>query len=441
MIDMRFTAINEVIRYDREYNTDTPVIGDHANFWFLQQAPALEHKRLLLEAGINGVKRVVGPDGSRSPAIALRSSPWKAGQDSTPWHDEFDLDHGHVRYFGDHKISTLGPVGTTRGNGRLLEAWNLHASGDMRERQLAAPLLVFRAVPTVVDGIRRDKGYLEFCGVGIMERLEFIVQRDPAGGGTFPNLVIDIDIINLGPDDQFDWRWIDDRRNPELTSEDALRHAPESWRQWVRNGRAALPRIRRRVLTSPVLSRSQQLPLPGSRDEEILHEVYRAFDDNKHAFEWLASRIAERVLTKSGANYNVGWLTRAGGDGGMDFVGRLDVGTTSAKTPLVVLGQAKCIQPDSIISPDQVARVVARLRRGWIGVFVTTGSFSKQAQVEIIDDEYPIILVNGRTLAETVHALAEESHGGDVSALLRLALDEYSGAVTNRRPAEILGVG
>jgi len=35
----------------------------------------------------------------------------------------------------------------------------------------------------------------------------------------------------------------------------------------------------------------------------------------------------------------------------------------------------------------KVARVVARLRRGWISVFVTTGTFSRQAQVEVIDDQ------------------------------------------------------
>ena len=432
--------MNQIVRYDRQYDTHASVVGDHSNFWFLQQAP-FPHARMMLEAGINPVASVRAPDGERIPAIGIRSSPWKAGQDSTPWHDEFDLDHGHVRYFGDHKVSTLGPVGTTPGNKRLLEEWELHASGDRADRLSACPLLVFRATPMVVDGKRREKGYLEFSGVGIMERLEYVVQRDPGGQGTFPNLVIDLDIIQLDENDEFDWRWIDDRRDPSLTAEESLRYAPASWKRWVDHGRAVLSRIRRRVLRSQVQNAADQLPAPGSAEEGILTQIYRAFDDNKHAFEWLASRVTERLLTASGAHYNVGWLTRAGGDGGMDFVGRLDVGTTSAKTPLVVLGQAKCVLPRTTISPDQVARVVARLRRGWIGVFVTTGHFSRQAQVEIIDDEYPVILVNGRILAETVHLLAEESHNGDVTALLELALDEYPDAVTNRRPGEILSTG
>lgn len=441
-VDLRFLGVNEIVRYDRTYDAEQVVLDGYANFWFLQQPPNHTGPRLLLEAGINRVAQIQGPDEvPRVPVLLLRSSPWKAGQDSTPWHDEFDLDHGHARYFGDHKVTTQMPVGSTPGNGQLLSVWHHHASGRRADRALASPILMFRATPTVVGGKRKEKGFLEFCGVAVMERLEYIVQRDPAGRGTFPNLVVDLNIIKLDENDEMDWRWIDDRRDRSLTAEAALRHAPVSWKAWVERGRVELPRIRRRVLTSPVLAKSEQLPPPGSVDETILSQIYSAFDDRKHAFEWLASRVAEWVLRSSGAHYDVGWLTRAGGDGGMDFVGRLDVGNTDANTPLVVLGQAKCVHPDSSISPDQVARVVARLRRGWIGVYVTTGTFSRQAQIEVQDDAYPIVLISGKVLAAAVHALAEDSHQGDVAALLNLAIAEYEGSVTHRRPSEILTAG
>jgi Restriction endonuclease len=81
--------------------------------------------------------------------------------------------------------------------------------------------------------------------------------------------------------------------------------------------------------------------------------------------------------------------SRGSGDGGTDFVGRLDIGTDHATTSLVVLGQAKCVKPTTAISADQIARVIARLQRGWIGVYVTTGTYSTKAQEEIIDDRYP----------------------------------------------------
>lgn len=66
------------------------------------------------------------------------------------------------------------------------------------------------------------------------------------------------------------------------------------------------------------------------------------------------------------------------------------------------------------------------------------GTFSKQAQIEIIDDRYPVVLINGRTLAEEVRLLAHADHRGSVSDLLDAVSMEYDQAVTNRRPEEIL---
>lgn len=435
----RLVGVGDQLRYARERDAAEALHGDFLNYWHLQAAP-FEAPRLLLEAGINGSAAIRTPDGPRVPVMSLRSSPWKAGNEMTPWHDEFDLDHGHVRYFGDHKVSTMGPVGSTRGNKQLLALWQDHASGHRDERLRAAPILMYRATPVYVDARRIDKGHLEFCGAAVIERLEYIVQRDPRSGATFPNLVLDLNIIGLDENDELDFRWIDDRRNPSLTHEQTLRHAPLSWRKWVDEGRVALPQIRRRVVSSRVLSKDDQMPVPGSPQADILQQIYHAFDENKHAFEWLAARVTEHVLTETGSSYTAGWLTRAGGDGGMDFVGRLNIGSTKAQTPLVVLGQAKCIIPGNSISPDQVARVVARLRRGWIGVFVTTGVFSQQAQVEIVDDEYPIVLIGARTLADAVYRLANQSYNGDVAALLDTALAQYGDAVTHRRPGEVLAL-
>ncbi|WP_252274565.1 restriction endonuclease [Nocardioides sp. LMS-CY] len=107
---------------------------------------------------------------------------------------------------------------------------------------------------------------------------------------------------------------------------------------------------------------------------------------------------------------------------------------------MVVLGQAKCILPSSSVSPEQVARVVARLRRDWIGVYVTTGSFSRQAQVEIIDDQYPVVLISGGTLAAAVRQMAQANYGGDLEALLESTIDGHGTVATHRRPEEVLSM-
>ncbi len=145
------------------------------------------------------------------------------------------------------------------------------------------------------------------------------------------------------------------------------------------------------------------------REQDIISGVMQYFADRKHSFEGLASYVACRVI---GAQCKRGWVTKRSGDGGVDFVCRLDLGQREealSQAPVVVLGQAKCIAPQSAISGSDLARVVARLQRGWIGVFVTTGWYSHAAQMELAEDHYPIVLVNGALLARTIDvALTEE---------------------------------
>ncbi|MBA5224535.1 restriction endonuclease, partial [Streptomyces griseoaurantiacus] len=145
-----------------------------------------------------------------------------------------------------------------------------------------------------------------------------------------------------------------------------------------------------------------------------------------------------RVLRGAGNSYVEGWLTRRSGDGGADFVGRLDIGSGLAGTSLVVLGQAKCVKLDNLVTAEQIARVVARLRRGWIGVYVTTGAYSVPAQTEMVEDQYPIVLINGLQLARELRGMARDDHGGNLEDCLDHILTQRETAVTNRRPEEIL---
>lgn len=434
----RLVGIHDELRYASGANQSDVEIDGYLNYHYLTSPVERGFKKLLLEAGINRAALTTHLGNERRPVIALRSSPWKAGGDTNPWHDEFDLDHGHIRYYGDHKVSTVGLPGVTPGNRAILEEWSFHSGTSRSDREVAAPLLVFRAKSVNVDGRTRHQGFVEFCGVALIERLEHIVQRDPRSGKSFPNIVLDLAVVEALEGDVIDLRWIDDRRDPNLSAQEALRFAPPSWKRWVQEGRSSIPRIRRRVLSSRVKPKEQQLPPAGSESARALDTIYNFYSARKHAFEVLASRVAREVLRRSGNSYSPGWLTRSGGDGGVDFVGRLNVGSLGANTPVVILGQAKCINPDSSISPDQVARVVARLRRGWIGVFVTTGTYSKQAQVEVVDDQYPLILISGAELSSEVQRIAATDFDGDLLKLLESTLEDYEKMITARRPEEVL---
>jgi hypothetical protein len=438
-VETRAVKIGTTLRYARGSSPASPTVEGYPNFYFVTSVPGSRLPLITLERGISPTAEVNGPDGARRPVIAIRSSPWKAGHETNPWHDEFDLDHGHVRYFGDHKASTPGLPGATPGNRALLEAWRYHAGTSVADRLLAPPLILFRSTTVHRDGRAIVKGHVKFLGAALIERLEYVVQRDPATGSSFPNIVLDLVVVDLAASgDHFDMRWIDDRRDATLDAEAACRYAPPSWRRWIKQGSAAIPAARRRVLSSPIRSAQDQQPEPGSAEADLLEKLYRFFDGRKHQFEQLAALVAARVLRSSGASYHPGWITAAGGDGGLDFVGRLDVGVPSAQTPLVVLGQAKCVALNSPVSAETVARVVARLRRGWIGVFVTTSSFTPRAQAEVIDDQYPLVLIPGRVLAEQVAAMAAADYDDNLDALLAAVEEEYRKAITHRRPEEIL---
>jgi hypothetical protein len=333
------------------------------------------------------------------------------------------------------KATTSVPLGKTRGNAALLNELNFHRGATTEDRMRATPLLVFRA--TTVGGA--PKGYLEFCGLGVLERAELIVQWDERERRSYPNYVFDIAILDLGPEEEhLDWAWINARRDSTQSDRQTLKYAPSSWRVWVQDGDAALPRVRRQIARSRLLSTREQLPLPSSPEHRVLETVYRSFEGRKASFEVLASQVAGRVIDAGSGRYRPGWLTTPTGDRGIDFVGRLDAGSEESTAHLIVLGQAKCIKPSSSVSAEQLSRVVARLKRGWIGAYVTTGTYSRPAQLEMIEDDYPVVLVHGARLAREVRLMAYENYGGDVNHLIKDAIESHPGLVAHRRPEEVL---
>ena len=97
-----------------------------------------------------------------------------------------------------------------------------------------------------------------------------------------------------------------------------------------------------------MLDATAQRPDPGTPADAALQLVmshYKTGGDwsgvGEHRFEGMASEIVGAYLNENG-RYRRGWITKRGGDGGVDFVGRLDLGAAESGLKLVVLGQAKC---------------------------------------------------------------------------------------------------
>ena len=78
----------------------------------------------------------------------------------------------------------------------------------------------------------------------------------------------------------------------------------------------------------------------------------------------------------------------------------MNIGSGFEGLDIVLLGQAKCEK--NATSGKDIARTVARLKRGWVGAYVTTSYFSDPIQLEILEDKYPLIKINGLKLAELI---------------------------------------
>lgn len=345
--------------------------------------------------GIFYYASVVDPSGvPRVPAFLLYSDNLRGLSERNPWLDVVDADDGYALYHGDNKEPGDPPF-SADGNRTIMEIANQFADPNLRK--LAPPMLLFERAE--VQG--RNESYRRFAGYGVPRDLRIQSQRSTRG--TFTNLVVELVLFNLTAEgERLDWQWIDRRRNDRLTPEEALQSAPMAWRHWVRLGDSALETSRRRVFGATIRSPSEQVRAGSPDDNALCEGIYSFFKSkaNAYAFEGLASWVANRVL---GQGSSRGWVTPRV-DGGIDFVNRLDLGTGFSKTVVVVLGQAKCIKPGTSVAGIDLARTVARLKRGWIGVLVTTGSFSVRAQQEVLVDQYPLVLINGIRLAREVRS-------------------------------------
>lgn len=394
--------------------------------------PGLESAgRAQLEKGIDAITMVSAPDGPRRPAILIGINPHKAGSDWTPWHDEIDPRNGFVRYYGDNKPGLSESPDRTSGNRAILAQFELSASNRSDDRRRACPLVFFESVIQE----NRSKGYRRFRGVGLVDRIERVVQVD-RHGRPFVNYRYDCVLFSLAAENNLlDWTWIAARRDASKTLAESTALAPAAWQTWIERGSESFDHVRQRLLTYRILSETDQRPVPGSTADSALRATLAYYENlPKSRFEAVAERVAQASFRQAGL-YRLGWVSRGSGDRGIDFVGRLDLGTSAVPLRIVVVGQAKCQVGASGVA--ELSRLAAKLNRGWVGVFVTTGHFSVPAQRELQDDGYPILLIAGRQVGEVI---ARESirAGVGVADYLREIDAGYEQRLSPREPADIL---
>ena len=425
--------IGQIFRYTKVKDRDKKEIDGYPNFSFYTDLP--NENLVLLESGINPIGKVICKGKERTPAIITSTSPHKIGSLDTPWQDIYHIEKGHIRYFGDNKDT--GEPEKKKGNKALLKQFEIHNSSDINTRKDASPIIFFKR--KAING--KQKGYLEFNGFGVITNAERIVQHNRKTNSDFVNYSFDFAVLEMKSENEtFDWEWINCRRNKNLSLEDTFKKAPYSWKRWIKLGNKSIDSLRRNVFKIDILPTEKQKPEKGSKEQKTLEEIYNFYTihSQKQRFENLASIATEHLIKKSAKNYKPGWITKGSGDSGIDFVGRMDIGTDFGGARIIVLGQAKCEALNSPTGGTHIARTVAKLKRGWLGVYVTTSYFSDKVQIEILEDKYPLLLINGKKLAEIVNEILFDQGYKNVREYLNKVDSEYDGAIKYRDPEEIL---
>ena len=420
--------IGRIYRMPRPKQENSPQVDGLDNFYYESRTPGIGFE---FQRGIHNVRSITGPNGeSRCPLIIVSSTPRKAGSEETPWYDRYDSEHGYVRYYGDNKPSKGRPENAP-GNRILLDLLKYYESPNESDRMRnAVPVIFFEKCS--YDG--RPKGNAIFHGFGILESAELVTQYRNKQN-YFANYLFNFCIFSLAEEnEEFDWQWIADRCDETKNTEDTLKYAPASWKRWIKEGKDSLHLVRRRVSSYGLVKEKEQMTL----NPRMLKRIYHYYDDRKHEFEYLAMEVTIKVIEKSGATCVPGWITKKSGDGGVDYVLRIDIGEDKlSSVNVVVLGQAKCTDPTRATNGRDIARTVARIKRGWIGAYVTTSYFSEPVQQEVKEDSYPIILINGAKVVEVVERELFERNQ---------QLDEYLNSLSekykylNRIPEDVLNI-
>ena len=378
------------------------------------------------------------------PGIYFHSNPLKKDRKVKPWVDILLPDEGYVYYNGDNQTPGLKPEGKILSGNRTMEKiWTQYTSKDKVERERASPIFIFEQV--MING--KKQGYREFRGYGIITNVEIRQEFEPSSNKVFSNYMFEISLFRVPPEG-LDWSWIYDRRNKNLSLNEVNKRAPPAWREWIKKGHSAIKKSRQKISHYEISKPKEQVEELGDSHKSILNSIaaYYKKSTEKGKFEALASLVAQEYF---GKNYDRGWITPLSGDMGVDFIGRLDItnnhvpnpaGTVLGHTKLLVIGQAKCrTNYDSHKGENarDIARVSSRLQRGYLGIYITTGTFTEATQKEVSIDGYPIILINGRQLADLLIQYKSKT-GLSMNQILKECDEWYEHNQRNIPPSHIL---
>lgn len=322
-------------------------------------------------------QKLLDPETNRRvPAFFVLVTSGVRTQSHNPWDDIIDYRSGEILYWGDAKHSARGRYHDDfPGNARIIAANNMRLAGRLDD------------MPPLLHFTRIKSGFVCFNGLCTITDMRVTWFED--SGEPVKNLRLSLAILDT-EEVALDWLI----KRPLAQGKKGRDHiAPQVWQDACR-GRI----VRRQLWSTRIVSKEDQLPKAESADAAIIDEVRSLRPQEFEKFVvGLIDKIPEIV---PGLDHQV-FQTRATGDHGVDFFGNFTL-PFPVSYQIEFVGEAK--RYSDAVTPDKVSRLVARLGRGQYGLFFTTSWFSKQAQVEVLVDRYPVRLFSAADIVNILRA-------------------------------------
>lgn len=298
-----------------------------------------------------------------APAFIVLLTRQSVHRHFNPWDDIIDYIAGKIYYWGDAKFNDKKNYKDFDGNKILLKSFEHHLDGN------------YNIVPPILHFSKNEKGKVTFNGLCIIEKLGITWYED--NGIPVKNYRSELIILD---EDNVDLNWLINRVNSKDVTDINLQ-APKAWKEYIKG------RIKKiEVFKKEIKTKEAQLPVTKS-DIEILKSLC-----NLTSFQF-ETALVEMFKELPHINHNI-TRTRPTKDGGFDFFGEFSLPFPIGYN-IKFLGEAKKYDINNAVGPGKVSRLVARLGRGEYGIFVTTSYYTKQAQEETLEDNYPVRLYSG----------------------------------------------
>ena len=303
-----------------------------------------------------------------------------------PWEDLVDYGTGQIVYWGDAKYDEnkrFKKHQEFKGNKVLLLINELLLK---QERTFVPPILHFS---------RNKRGYVQFSGLCVLERIETSWFEDK--GRPITNLRCILSILDL---EECPVAWLHSRAvagEPEAID----KNCPRVWRDYINGNTKKLFKW-----SSKIRSTNEQLPEEPSNEAKILAEIA---DMEPQKFEKFCSYLMQELSNKTNVQHIIK-ETRFVKDGGFDFFGTL-IFPEPLKYEIEFKGEAKKYCKSNGVTPKDVSRLVARLQRGEYGIFLTTSYYTRSTQEEVFKDGYPVRLFSGGDIINLLKSLGKISNG------------------------------